>query len=390
MKLFLKNRVLIRNLYAQTLLENFLISAVTTILLIRFYLEITGYPQVGGAHLHIAHMLYGGLLMMATIFILFSFLNRFALNLGSILGGVGFGFFIDELGKFITKNNDYFFEPTIALIYVIFVLMYLIGEVIPKHKTVTKTEFLVNAIELTKEVIIQDLDSHEKKEALAYLKASDQKDPFVSELRNLLTSSRSKPDNPDYYTKLKQYIFDKVEIITQNRKFFYVVIFFIITQAILSLLITFIIIAVVNTSLFLTSGILLALLTVYLQRNAQKIARVVTAIGLIIILYGIYQLTLHDVTLTLSFIGWGTLFSTAVSALVAFIGLMEIGKSRLQALRFFRLSILISIFLTQFFLFYSMQFYALIGLLCNILMLLTVEFVIAKKITEEEIVSKSG
>lgn len=390
MKLFFYNRVLVRNLYAQTLLENFLISAVSTILLIRFYLELTGYPQIGGSHLHIAHMLFGGILMMITIFILFSFLNRLAFNIASITGGVGFGFFIDELGKFITKNNDYFFEPTVALIYVIFVVMYLAGEIIPKHREVSKTEFLVNAWELSKEALIHDLDSHEKKEALAYLRASDQSDPLVADLRELLSGSRSKPNHPDLYTRMKTLAFEKVETITQNKWFFYFVIFFIVIQAILSLLITFFIIAAVNSTLFLVAAGMLSVLTIYLQRKSDFLVRFLTVIAIGVVLYIIHYMTLDDVYVNLSFIGWGTLISTALGAMIAFIGLMELGKSRLQALKLFRISILVSIFLTQFFLFYSLQFYALIGLAINILMLLTIEFVIAKKLTEEDIVEKNA
>ncbi len=48
----------IRDLSSPYLTELWLVSAVVTILGVRLYLELTGYPQVGGATLHIAHMLW--------------------------------------------------------------------------------------------------------------------------------------------------------------------------------------------------------------------------------------------------------------------------------------------------------------------------------------------
>ena len=43
------------------LLEAFLVAAVTAFLVMRFALAVAEYPTLGGAHLHIAHMLWGGL-----------------------------------------------------------------------------------------------------------------------------------------------------------------------------------------------------------------------------------------------------------------------------------------------------------------------------------------
>ncbi len=119
-----------RNIIGEDLLENFIISAVASLLLIRLYLYITDYPQLGGSGLHIAHMLWGGMLMLVALFISLGCLSHPAHEWAAVLGGIGFGAFIDELGKFITQDNNYFFQPTIAIIYVTFILIYLATRII--------------------------------------------------------------------------------------------------------------------------------------------------------------------------------------------------------------------------------------------------------------------
>ena len=47
--------------------EAFLFSAIATVGLVRAFLIVTGYPKVGGHGLHVAHVLWGGLLMGAAI-----------------------------------------------------------------------------------------------------------------------------------------------------------------------------------------------------------------------------------------------------------------------------------------------------------------------------------
>ena len=101
---------LYRNAQARDQLDIFLISAVTSLLLIRFYLSLTGYPQIGSGGLHIAHVLFGGMFMLAGISVSLSFLGLHAQRLAAFLSGIGFGAFIDELGKFITRDNNYFFR----------------------------------------------------------------------------------------------------------------------------------------------------------------------------------------------------------------------------------------------------------------------------------------
>jgi len=45
-----------------------LLSFAASVILIRLFLELTGYPQVGNSELHIAHVLWGGLLLFAASF----------------------------------------------------------------------------------------------------------------------------------------------------------------------------------------------------------------------------------------------------------------------------------------------------------------------------------
>ncbi|MFL5891488.1 MAG: hypothetical protein ACJ75I_01990 [Solirubrobacterales bacterium] len=71
--------------------DAFLVSAAVMILVIRLELWATNYPQLGGGKLHIAHLLYGGVLMLIAIGVLVSFVGRTGRLPGAIIGGLGFG-----------------------------------------------------------------------------------------------------------------------------------------------------------------------------------------------------------------------------------------------------------------------------------------------------------
>jgi hypothetical protein len=191
-----------RNVRAKDYLELFLVSAVSSLLLLRFSLHLTGYPQVGGAHLHIAHMLYGGLLMMAAIVLMISFLGERVRKLGALVGGIGFGLFIDELGKFITKDNNYFFRPTIGLIYAIFMVMYLGFSFLARTSRLHSREYELNALNQFEEVVLHDLDDNEKKSIRHLLAKSDQSSPIVRELRTLLERIETvRTDGPNVFQR---------------------------------------------------------------------------------------------------------------------------------------------------------------------------------------------
>lgn len=173
--------------------ETLLLTAVATILVIRTQLWLTNYPQLGGGGLHIAHLLWGGLWMLVAIALLLTFLGRPVRRRAAIVGGIGFGFFIDELGKFITEDNNYFYRPAAALIYVIFVGLFFAAAWAQRRGGLSSSERIANAISIAGEAARRNLHERERREALALLDGADRSDPLVAPARELLTQIDALP-----------------------------------------------------------------------------------------------------------------------------------------------------------------------------------------------------
>ena len=103
-----------------------LLSFAASVTFTRLFLSATHYPQVGGGELHIAHMLWGGLLLYMAALLPLIFANRKIYMICAILAGMGVGLFIDEVGKFITQKNDYFYPIAASIIYILFLLTILL------------------------------------------------------------------------------------------------------------------------------------------------------------------------------------------------------------------------------------------------------------------------
>jgi hypothetical protein len=165
------------------LLDTFLISAVATIVVIRIFLEATGYPQLGGGGLHIAHVLWGGLGMLAAIVLLLLYTTSTTRLVAAVAGGAGFGAFVDELGKFVTSDNDYFFKPTAAILYALFVVLFLATREVRRFRGLSPEECLVNAVELGERLAMGTLTADDRDRALQLLSRADQTHPLVAPLR---------------------------------------------------------------------------------------------------------------------------------------------------------------------------------------------------------------
>ena len=54
-----------------------LLSFAGSVVLTRVYLQLTGFPQIGGGDLHIAHLLWGGLLLFISALLMLTLGLRF-------------------------------------------------------------------------------------------------------------------------------------------------------------------------------------------------------------------------------------------------------------------------------------------------------------------------
>jgi hypothetical protein len=137
--------------------EAFIIIAIATILITRLYLQLTGYPQVGGGDLHIAHALYGGALMMLALIIGWLTLGFGTRALCVVLGGIGFGLFLDEVGKFVTKDNDYFYGPSAEIMYILVVVILVGARIIRDFRPLSAQECLASAAAIAADGIARGL-----------------------------------------------------------------------------------------------------------------------------------------------------------------------------------------------------------------------------------------
>jgi len=129
-----------------------LVSFGASVVLTRAYLEATNYPRIGGEVLHFAHLLWGGLAMAASGMVLLVFATPRVHALSAVLVGLGIGLFIDEVGKFITTDNDYFFRPAAPIIYVCFLLVTLLYFLVIRRRE-SEERNLIAALELMQSLV---------------------------------------------------------------------------------------------------------------------------------------------------------------------------------------------------------------------------------------------
>jgi hypothetical protein len=332
-----------RNADYADLLETLLVAAVATILVIRTQLWLTNYPQLGGHGLHIAHLLYGGFLMLFAVGILLTFIGRSPRRPAAVIGGIGFGFFIDEFGKFITADNNYFFKPAAALIYIIFIGLFLLVRRLQRDYVFSPAERFANALDLVGQAVRRPFDANDKRRALALLAGAEEAGPLVEPVRRMVADIEALPaGEPPRVARWAAAVRHRYFALVRRPAFRPLLAFVFGLWAIVSMLA---IIELVFSVAFHWGGAMAGFR--------------------------------HDDIAHLPFVNWADLVSSGVSAVLVLIGLVELRRrGRLAAYGFFKDALLVSIFVTRVFAFVESQFGAVFGLAIDLLLLITVRYMI--------------
>ncbi len=334
----MKSPVFYRNIDARDHLELFLVSAVSSLLLVRFYLYVAGYPQIGHGSYHIAHVLIGGLFMLAGIIMLLSFLGRRIQRLAAGVAGIGFGVFIDELGKFVTRDNNYFFRPTVGIIYAIFISLYLLFSFLSKTSRLSSAEYQLNALLQLEEAVRNDLDRHEKQAIKQLLAKADKHSAMTQELQQLITRLDTVPvPRPRFVRRLLAKDNSAYHHFWQRRNSSQLVAALFIAEAAIFLLL-------VVGSIFKNLD------------GASHFLQSPTNYGQGLV--------------------FGQLLASLVAGGYAVIGVYKLRTSRLEAFERFRMATLVNLFLTEFFIFARIQFGAIPSFSVNLLLLLALRYAI--------------
>ena len=326
-------------------------SAVVAVLGIRFYLYAAGYPQVGGESLHVAHMLWGGLLMMMALLLVLGFLGRTVRHWAAVLGGLGFGTFIDEVGKFVTRDHDYFYRPAIAIMYVVFVAAYVAARMVRTRHERAPEEYVVNALHEMEEAALHDLQRDEQERAVRYLSQVQPTTPLSRGLSEMLLRVSVAPTRrPGALSRFGGAVLRRYRALALRPEFWRTLVVFFVVQVVIKL----------------------AIVAVLLL-NAEARAGTLGRIAFLSAEIDEYRLA-----------EWLQISSSVVSGAFVAAGVIALRASRRRALRYFQLSLLLSVFVTQVFMFYQAQWAALVVLAFNIVGLMGLGYMQAHEERGEE------
>lgn len=131
--------------------------------------------------------------MLAAQVALLSFIGPVGRPAAAVLAGAGFGLFIDEVGKFVTSDNDYFYRPAAAIMYVVLVLLILVMHALHGRRPHHPAEHLAGAVDFAVAGVAGGFTEQERTRAFEQLAKVTDDIPGKAETASLLAAV---PDDP--------------------------------------------------------------------------------------------------------------------------------------------------------------------------------------------------
>jgi hypothetical protein len=295
-------------------LDTFLVCAATAVILNRVVLIILGYPQIGSRDpggIHISHSIYGGIMMLVAIMIAISFLAPAIRWWLAILGGLGFGWYVDELGKYVS-NAGYLYRGALPLIYGVFVVLFLVARTLA-GRAYGPDDAVANALESLKLAAVGLLDDVRRREALERFDAVGPTGDFAVQVHDLLGNAPASPARPPGWWRRFQVRARAWYVAWSHRRSFTIVIE------------VFFLLLAVST---LGGAIGVSVDGAGITKPSERVATI----------------------------------AATVAGILVLIGIVRLRKSRLAALRWFDRALLIWILVVQVYMFRQEQFAAVLGL----------------------------
>ncbi len=326
-----------RNAEAAPFMESFFIAAVVSFLAIRAFLAVTGYPQLGASGIHIAHLLWGGLLMLAALLLLLAYLDRSVQHVAAVVAGLGFGTFVDEIGKFVSADNDYFFRPAVAVIYVLFVATFLVARTLVGHRLLRPNEALANALARLGGTLDRPIEPDERARITRLLRQADPDSELTILVGRYVAGLPGIPDTESPIERLRRLLGNGYRQVMANAW----------SER-----------ALVVGVIGYTAVAVLGVLVVTTAEPAPGAPETSTAATV------------------------AQLVSTLAGAVLVARGILSLHGSRAEAFRWFMRGLLVWILITQVFVFYSSQLAGLGGLGIDLVAYGSLRFALAREIAD--------
>jgi len=239
-------------------------------------------------------------------------------------------------GKFVTSDNDYFYRPTASMIYIIFVLLFLVGERLSRQVRLTPDDYLAQALDVLSGDVVRGFPARDRELVQHLLTESDPANPLVPALRRALVKMAVMPDpSPSWIDRVTTRVARYYDWVVSQRWFL--------------------------SFILVVAGVL----TLY---GLREISITIQA-----------DPEVHTVNSSIETNGGLLVLAYLASAVLLTVGLFYLRRSLLASYRWFRRAVMVSLLVTQPLAFYQDQWSALVGLAFNLVLMSALEFGIGQE-----------